>query len=76
MAVIGFEATPKIWDIAASWLILSEAGGTVETLDNSKPFPLRANYDYRLQSFPTISGANPEMASLARKQIKPKIITS
>ena len=76
MAVIGFEATPKIWDIAASWLILSEAGGIVETLDDSKPFPLRANYDYRLKSFPTISGANLEMASQARKQIKIKTITS
>ena len=76
MAVISFEATPKIWDIAASWLILSEAGGIVETLDNSKPFPLHENYDYRLKSYPTISGANLEMASQARKQIKPKIITS
>jgi myo-inositol-1(or 4)-monophosphatase len=76
MAVISFEATPKIWDIAGSWLILTEAGGIIETLDNSQPFPLQANYDYRLMSFPTISGANAEMASQARKQIKPKTITS
>jgi myo-inositol-1(or 4)-monophosphatase len=76
MAVISFEATPKIWDISASWLILTEAGGIIETLDNSQPFPLQANYDYRLTSFPTLSGANAEMASQAHQQIKPKIITS
>lgn len=76
MAVISFEATPKIWDISASWLILSEAGGSITTLDTSKPFPLRANYDYRLVSFPTLSGANIEMVSQARSQIKPRAITS
>ena len=76
MAVLGFEATPKIWDIAASWLIVAEAGGVVDTITSSKPFPLRANHDYRRKNFPTISGANSEMASQARKQIKPKTITS
>ncbi len=76
MAVVGFEATPKIWDIAASWLIVAEAGGIVDTITSSKPFPLRANYDYRRKNFPTISGANSKMASQARKQIKPKTITS
>jgi myo-inositol-1(or 4)-monophosphatase len=38
MAVVGFEATPKIWDIAASWLVVSEA--ILENLDfRSLPFP-------------------------------------
>jgi myo-inositol-1(or 4)-monophosphatase len=76
MAVISFETTPKIWDIAASWLIVAEAGGIVDTITSSKPFPLRANYDYRQVNFPTISGANSKMASHARKKIKPKTITS
>lgn len=76
MAVVGFEATPKIWDIAACWLIVAEAGGIVDTITSSKPFPLRANYDYRQKNFPTISGANSKMASQACKQIKPKTITS
>jgi myo-inositol-1(or 4)-monophosphatase len=72
MAVLGFEATPKIWDIAASWLIVTESGGAIETFDNSQPFPLQADYDYRQTSFPTLSGANPELVSIARGQIKPK----
>lgn len=72
MAIIGFEATPKIWDIAASWLIVTESGGVIESFDSSQPFPLRANYDYRLISFPILSGATSELVSKSRKQIKLK----
>jgi len=72
MAVVGFEATPKIWDIAASWLIVTESGGAIESLDSSQPFPLRENHDYRLTSFPILSGATSELVSKSRKQIKPK----
>ena len=72
MAIVGFEATPKIWDIAASWLIVTESGGVIESFDNSQPFPLRADYDYRLKSFPILSGATSELVSKSRKQIKLK----
>jgi myo-inositol-1(or 4)-monophosphatase len=72
MAVIGFEATPKIWDIAASWLIVSEAKGTIETLDGSQPFPLRANIDFRTKNFPILSATNANLAVEARKQINPR----
>ena len=72
MAIVGFEATPKIWDIAASWLIVTESGGAIESLDSSQPFPLRANYDYRLTSFPILTGATSELVSKSRKQIKLK----
>lgn len=72
MAIVGFEATPKIWDIAASWLIINESGGAIESFDSSQPFPLRANYDYRLTSFPILSGATSELISNSRKQIKLK----
>jgi myo-inositol-1(or 4)-monophosphatase len=76
MAVVGFEATPKIWDISASWLIVAEAGGDVDTIESSKPFPLRANYDYRLKNYPVLVGANSKVHTKARAQIKPKKITS
>jgi myo-inositol-1(or 4)-monophosphatase len=72
MAIVGFEATPKIWDIAASWLIVTESGGVIESFDSSQPFPLRANYDYRLTSFPILSGATSELVAKSRKQIKLK----
>jgi myo-inositol-1(or 4)-monophosphatase len=72
MAVVGFEATPKIWDIAAGWLIVEEAGGAIETIAGPQPFPLQANFDFRQTSFPILSGANEDLISSARGQIKPK----
>lgn len=72
MAVIGFEATPKIWDIAGGWLIIVESGGIIETYDHSEPFPLQANYDYQKTSFPLLAAATKQIVSDSRKQIKLK----
>ncbi len=72
MAILGFEATPKIWDIAGGWLLLSEAGGVVETLDNSKPFPIVPGRDYKQINFPTIMAPTPEVAARARERIQLK----
>jgi myo-inositol-1(or 4)-monophosphatase len=69
VALVSFEATPKVWDIAAGWLLVSEAGGTVETLDGSQPFPLQPGIEYASQSYPTLSAATPEIAARARLQI-------
>lgn len=76
MAVVGFEATPKIWDISAGWLIAMESGAAVETRDGSQPFPLRDNFDYRSMSFPVLVGANQDLLVKSRGQIKPKIPAS
>lgn len=72
VAVLGFEATPKIWDIAGPWLLVQEAGGEVGTLDGSQPFPLQTGLDYVRQSFPTLAAANPEMMAKGQAQIIPK----
>jgi myo-inositol-1(or 4)-monophosphatase len=71
-AIIGFEATPKIWDIAAGWLVVSEAQGVIETLDGSRPFPLIPGFDYRQLNFPTLAAATPQLAAQAREQIRPR----
>lgn len=71
-ALIGFEATPKVWDISGAWLLIKEAGGFIETLDGSHPFPLRSDVDYRRQDFPTLAAANAKLANKARLQITPK----
>lgn len=76
MAVLAFEATPKIWDISAAWLIAHESGAGIETLDGSQPFPLQSNFDYRLKSYPLLSGANQELLNKSRQQIKPKKLAS
>jgi myo-inositol-1(or 4)-monophosphatase len=72
MAVLGFEATPKIWDIAAGWLLVGEAQGWVETLDGSSPFPLLPGFDYRLKNFPTVSAASEKLLAQAKEQIIPR----
>jgi myo-inositol-1(or 4)-monophosphatase len=71
-ALLSFDATPKIWDLAAAWLVVAEAGGVVQTLDRSAPFPLNADEDYSGKKFPTLAAATPELARLGQKQIKPK----
>jgi myo-inositol-1(or 4)-monophosphatase len=76
MAVLAFEATPKIWDIAASWLIATESGAEIETIDRSEPFPLRDNFDYRTQSFPFLAAANRDLLVKSRKKIRPKTLAS
>jgi len=71
-AILGFEATAKIWDLSAPWLVVSEAGGVVETLDGSQPFPLIAGTDYTIQNFPVLAAAQAEIAARAHQQILPK----
>lgn len=72
IALLGFEATPKIWDIAGPWLLVQEAGGMIETYDNSVPFPLIPGKDYSRQDYPTLAAATPQIISKAHSQISPK----
>ena len=72
IALLGFEATPKIWDIAGAWLLVQEAGGVIETYDDSAPFPLIPGKDYSRQDYPTLAAATPRLISKAHSQIQPK----
>jgi myo-inositol-1(or 4)-monophosphatase len=71
-AILSFEATAKIWDLAAAWLVVTEAGGVFETLDGSQPFPLMAATDYTQKSFPVLAAADPHIAGRAHQQILPR----
>jgi len=71
-AVLGFETTPKLWDLAAAWLLLQEAGGAVETYAGSPPFPLNNSLDYSQKPYPTLFAATPELLTRGRSWIKPK----
>jgi myo-inositol-1(or 4)-monophosphatase len=53
-ALGGVEATPKIWDIAAAWVIVQAAGGVFVSLTPEPVFPLRVGQDYGSYSFPTL----------------------
>ena len=71
-AIMGFQATPKIWDLAAGWLLIQEAGGTVEVLDGPAPFPLKSETDYEKLSFPTIMAASRKLADQGHAKIRKK----
>ncbi|MEM7725670.1 MAG: inositol monophosphatase family protein [Cyanobacteria bacterium P01_A01_bin.45] len=49
----GIEATPKVWDIAAAWVIVQAAGGVWKSL-KAEPFPLQTEQEYSDRSYPTL----------------------
>lgn len=59
-ALAGIEATPKLWDVAAALLILTEAGGAYALLQQQEPlFPLPPQrHDYRSHSLPLVTACN------------------
>ncbi len=59
-AIGGVEATPKVWDIAAVWVIVRAAGGSWLSLA-SEPFPLSPQVDYNGRSFPTLVVSRKEL---------------
>lgn len=50
--------SPKVWDIAAGALMVTEAGGTYLTLDGTPLLPLRAETEYAGRSAPAAAGPN------------------
>ena len=62
-AIGGVEATPKIWDIAAVWVITQAAGATFVSLDSASIFPLQVGENYGNRSFPCLVVARPELVS-------------
>jgi myo-inositol-1(or 4)-monophosphatase len=59
-ALAGIEASPKIWDVAAAWLIVKEAGGEMIAASGATIFPLAAERrDYLTRAITTFTAANP-----------------
>ena len=54
------EATPKVWDFSAVWVILQAAGGVWVPLGKTPPFPLKPGEDYGRRAFPTLVANRPE----------------
>jgi myo-inositol-1(or 4)-monophosphatase len=69
-AAIGMETRPKLWDLAAGWCVVEEAGGFIETIDGSEPFPLVANRGYADRSFPVLAAASADLLAEAREYIE------
>ncbi len=60
-ALGGVEATPKIWDIAAVWVIVQAAGGFWQPLAGQPIFPLQPGQDYSQRCYPTLAVSQPEL---------------
>lgn len=59
-ALAGVETTPKVWDLAAAFLIVQEAGAVIAAADGEPIFPLAAERcDYKTRSITTLCAANP-----------------
>ncbi len=66
IALGGVERTPKIWDIAAVWVIVQAAGGVWVSLDEDSVFPLTVGQDYAKKSYPTLVVSQPEWVDFFR----------
>ena len=69
VAMGGVEATPKVWDIAAVWVILKAAGGEYTFIDDLPKFPLKPGKDYGSVSFPSLGLCRSELVP----QFKPLV---
>lgn len=67
------ELLPKIWDIAAAWLVLAEAGAAVAPLFAGPPvFPLQPGVEYADRVFPLLAAASPAIWQTLRAGIELK----
>ncbi len=55
--IAALEATPKIWDLASAWLILSELGCSIKWL-NHDPSNLKVGQDLTSVSFPVLTASS------------------
>jgi myo-inositol-1(or 4)-monophosphatase len=72
-ALLGFDATSKIWDIAAIWILVEEAGGMIAAFDGPPPFPISEQADFNSMSYPTLASATPEVFGMGKKKICRKL---
>ncbi len=54
--IAALEATPKIWDLASAWLVLSELNCPIRWLEN-EPSNLLAGEDLSQKSFPVLTAS-------------------
>ncbi|MGF1541331.1 MAG: inositol monophosphatase family protein [Pleurocapsa sp.] len=73
-AVIGgVEATPKIWDIAAAWVIIKAAGGDFVFLQDNSVFPLDVGQNYGKTSFPCLGISRSELIPVFLPLVQPVV---
>ncbi len=71
-ALLGFDATPKIWDLAAVWLLVEEAGGKIAVFEGSPPFPIRSQDNFSSTNYPSLAAATPEVFASGQSKMQRK----
>ena len=65
------DATARVWDLAAGWLLVEEAGGAIEMLEGAPPWPLEPG-DYSGRGFATVAAVDGARMHSVRAGIKPR----
>jgi myo-inositol-1(or 4)-monophosphatase len=71
-ALLGLDVTPKIWDLAAVWILVEESGGTINVFEGSPVFPISPIIDYSQTSYPTLASATPKLFAMGLRKIQRK----
>ncbi len=71
-AILAFESRTHIWDFAAGWLIVTEAGGVVESYQQASPFPTQTDVDYNEINYPLIGAVDKGILEFAKTRITEK----
>ncbi len=72
-SVAALHASLKVWDVAAVWLIVREAGGLWRPWGGSAalPFPLTPGTDYAEQAYPLMAVAGEAMVDQLGERLRP-----
>jgi myo-inositol-1(or 4)-monophosphatase len=71
-ALLGFDAAPKIWDLAAVWLLVEEAGGVITAFEDSPAFPISSHEDFYQTNFPSLAAATSDIFKMGKNKIQRK----
>jgi myo-inositol-1(or 4)-monophosphatase len=72
VAAASIALLPKVWDVAAGVLLVSEAGGAVTSLDQPPLFPVPPGVEHRDRSAVTVAGPDePYVRGLAEALLSP-----
>ena len=67
-ALMSMETRAKVWDVAAGWLLVEEAGGVARLYDGGSAFPLTPG-DYEARPLATLCAANETLWQQARARV-------
>ncbi|MEZ4833052.1 MAG: inositol monophosphatase family protein [Caldilineaceae bacterium] len=71
-ALAGIESTPKVWDLAAAYVVLTAAGGVAAHTDGTPIFPLSpVHEDYVAKSKPVLAAGSQRLFEQLQQNIQP-----